>query len=100
MGTARVRYRERCGVLLDESVSFEGNSGPYLQYTYVRTQSVLAKRKSAKRRKRRNAMRLPLSAKLAPEERRLLVLLCQYSDIVISAAERFSPSDVTTYLLN
>lgn len=28
---------------IDESISFEGNSGPYLQYTYARAQSVLRK---------------------------------------------------------
>ena len=32
----------------DESISLEGNSGPYLQYTFARTQSVLAKVKSQK----------------------------------------------------
>src|SRR3990167_3571140 len=30
---------------IDESISLEGNSGPYLQYTYVRCQSVLKKSK-------------------------------------------------------
>ena len=30
----------------DESISLEGNSGPYLQYTFARTQSVLAKVKN------------------------------------------------------
>lgn len=82
----------------DESVSFEGNSGPYLQYTYVRTQSVLAKREAQRGENEENAMRLPLSAKLAREERSLLVLLCQYSDIVAQAAERYSPNVITTYL--
>jgi len=85
----------------DESVSFEGNSGPYIQYTYVRTQSVLAKGK-AQRAKSDNdgsdAMPYALSSMLNPEERRLLVLLSQYFDIVTQAAQRYSPNILATYL--
>jgi hypothetical protein len=32
----------------DKSISFEGDSGPYLQYSYARAQSILRKAKSAK----------------------------------------------------
>lgn len=78
----------------DESVSFEGNSGPYLQYTYVRTRSVLSK--AGEGAYKMNTSGLSLSS----EERGLLVLLTQYSDIVLDAAEKYSPSTVTTYLFN
>ncbi len=75
----------------DESVSFEGNSGPYLQYTYVRTRSVLEK---AGDLTQFSESKIPLSA----EERSLLVLLSQYSDTVLEAAERYSPNTIATYL--
>lgn len=83
----------------DESVSFEGNSGPYLQYTFVRTQSVLSKWRMVNGKwNPKDYSLFTINYPLAGEERVLLVLLCQYSDIVTSAAERFSPSDITTYL--
>jgi arginyl-tRNA synthetase len=75
----------------EESVSFEGNSGPYLQYTYVRTRSVLAK---AGELSSFSGSEITLSA----EERSLLVMLSQYSDIVSDAAEKYSPSTISTYL--
>ncbi len=75
----------------DESVSFEGNSGPYMQYTLVRTRSVLEKAGELSPFTESN---ISLSA----EERGLLVMLSQYSDIVMDAAEKYSPSTLSTYL--
>ncbi|HVZ58255.1 MAG TPA: arginine--tRNA ligase [Patescibacteria group bacterium] len=75
-----------------ESVSFEGNCGPYIQYTFVRTQSVLAKANE-------RDLSIPFDpVALHPEERQLLVYLTRYDDIVTEAAERFAPNLVTTYL--
>ncbi len=82
----------------DESVSFEGNSGPYLQYTYVRTRSVL--NKSEIRNPKSETNLLPTHYTLTPEERSLLVMLSQYYDVVCEAAERYSPSTISTYLFH
>jgi len=83
----------------DDSVSFEGNSGPYLQYTFVRTQSILAKDREQRTESRNSdPTLLALGSPLNPEERRLLVMLCQYSDIVEQAAQKYSPSTLATYL--
>lgn len=75
----------------DDSVSFEGNSGPYLQYTYVRTQSVLEKAGG-----QFDSMQSEYN--LNSEERHLLILLNQFDDVVISSAESYSPSTLCTYL--
>jgi len=75
----------------DESVSLEGNSGPYLQYTYVRTRSVLEKAGNL-------SPQTEPEIKLSAEERSLLVLLSQYQDIVLEASEKYSPSTLSTYL--
>lgn len=77
----------------DESVSFEGNSGPYLQYTFARTQSVL--RKSEK-----EAFGFAQAENIANDERELLRLLAQFDEVVAEAAKRFSPSTVATYLFD
>ncbi len=79
----------------DESVSFEGNSGPYLQYTYVRCQSVLEK------------TGLPdfntLSSSdvlLNDDELSVLRLAYQFPEIVIKAAVNKCPNYVATYLFD
>ena len=74
----------------EESISLQGNSGPYLQYTYARTHSVLAKVK-----------RYELSGKsleLNPEEELLLRKLFQFDGIVEQAAEHFAPNILCNYL--
>jgi len=74
----------------DESVSLEGNSGPYLQYTYVRTRSVLEKAGNL-------SPQTEPEIKLSAEERSLLVLLSQYQDIVLEASEKYASGK--TFLL-
>lgn len=88
----------------DEVLNMQGNSGPYMQYSYVRTKSVLDKA-------RENGIEAfdPLKARLAEggfaqasqisgDERDLLRLLSRYEEIVVEAASKFSPSTVATYL--
>lgn len=77
---------------LEESISFDGNSGPYLQYTYARTQSVLAKGGDSDPQFKSS------SYQLEPEERDLLKLLARFPEIVAEAAERLAPNVLCTYL--
>jgi arginyl-tRNA synthetase len=86
---------------IESSVSLEGNSGPYLQYTFARTQSVLAKEQRAEgtgQRAKGNSMPYALSSKLEAEERQLLRLLARFPEIVAEAAERLAPNLLCTYL--
>ena len=79
----------------DESLSFQGNSGPYLQYSYVRCQSVLRKMsESDVLFNIKDAKDLELSI----EEIDLLRNLYQYSEVVIKAMTERSPHLVCTYL--
>jgi arginyl-tRNA synthetase len=83
----------------DESLSLQGNSGPYLQYTYVRCWSVLQK-----------AINLQIDALISnksylkyeanPMEKDLLRYLYQYSDVVLTAANDYSPHHIATYIYN
>ena len=75
----------------EESLSFEGNTGPYLLYTYVRCQAILSKDSSAKVS--------PDSLKSSYEVD-LLKLLSQYKDEVIAAGEHLSPHIICNYLYN
>jgi arginyl-tRNA synthetase len=79
---------------LDESISLQGNSGPYLQYTYVRTQSVLAKAKSDKEQSKS----LVENVVLKVEERNVLRLLSRFPEVVEEAAVRYSPNILCSYL--
>lgn len=74
-----------------ESVSLEGNSGPYLQYAHARAKSILRKA---------NASR-PGSedfTDLEPDERSLLRKLSEYSEVVDEAVTECMPHHVCTYL--
>lgn len=87
----------------DESISFEGNSGPYLQYTYVRTQSILRKSGSTVNREPSSTVNFilnPYHDDLNDEERILLRTLFQFDEVVRLAAEDLAPSHVATYLFD
>lgn len=74
---------------LEESISVEGNSAPYLMYTYVRTRGIL----------KNNTVATQVT-KIMPneEEYQLLRLLNQYPDIYHAAAANFAPHFIAIYL--
>jgi len=76
---------------IEESISVEGNSGPYLQYALVRANSILSKAKAV------TSNLSPLTS-FEPEERSLLRKLSEYPEVVKSAAQELMPSHVCTYL--
>jgi arginyl-tRNA synthetase len=78
----------------DEILNMQGNSGPYMQYTVVRTQSVLSKAKSDGQQEKN----LVEDVILKIEERNVLRLLSRFPEIVEEAAIRYSPNILCTYL--
>ena len=75
----------------DELLSLEGNSGPYIQYTYVRGKSVLEKASQVPRE-------LINSTNLEPEELSLLKWIYRYPEVVVEAAHAYSPNTICTYI--
>jgi arginyl-tRNA synthetase len=73
-----------------DSVSLEGNSGPYLQYAHARARSVLVKAGAAEG----NALLTDLQS----GERTLLRKLSEYSEILDRAVAELMPHHVCTYL--
>ena len=76
----------------EESIDFNGNTGPFIQYTYARIQSVLRKAGSeAIRRLGDEAMRL--------EEKELALIqrLVDYPAAVRQAGDEFSPAVIANY---
>ena len=90
---------------IESSVSLDGNSGPYLQYTYARTQSVLRKGTDIREqilgnREHKNNLYSPFPAphSLKVEERDVLRLLSRFPEVVEDAALRYAPNVLCTYL--
>ena len=75
---------------VDQSVSLDGNTGPYLQYAHARACSILAN-KTNKPPKLYNT-------EFTEQERTLLRKLHQYPDIEIRAARELMPHYICTYL--
>lgn len=78
-----------------ESIDFNGNTGPFIQYTYARIRSVLRK---AAERGIVPAERLHDGIVLSPDEISLVKALADYPATVIQAAENFSPAVIANYL--
>lgn len=75
----------------EKSLSFEGDSGPYLQYTHTRAMSVVEKAKAEGL-----AVKIPESiSEITPLEK----LLVRFPEIVARAGKEFSPHLVATYLI-
>jgi arginyl-tRNA synthetase len=82
----------------DESISFEGNSGPYLQYTFVRTQSILRKADYTIQSSKHTIN--PFHDDLSDEEVVLLRTLFQFEDVIAQATADLAPSHIATYLFD
>ncbi len=73
-----------------ESIDFHGNTGPFIQYTHARINSVL--RKAAGEN-----ITVPDSYDMNASERELLILLHQYPSVVKEAGATYSPALVANY---
>lgn len=74
---------------VDESVSLEGNSGPYLQYAHARARSIL--------RKAGKDGRLDTDG-LEKDERLLVRKLGEYAEVVDKSVQDLMPHHICTYL--
>ena len=79
----------------DESLSFEGNSGPYLQYTFARTESVIRK---AGRSVAENSLGQVAGYQLNEDETRVLRWIYRFPEAVGEAGRTWSPNGVGSFL--
>ena len=77
-----------------ESIDFNGNTGPFIQYTYARIRSVL--RKAAAQGIQPTTVNENIE--LSEKESYLIQLLCDYPTIVKEAGEEFSPAVIANYV--
>ena len=77
---------------MNRAVSFEGDSGPYVQYTYARAKSIL--------RKLKRKGKIDFSALQEKEEIELLNILRDFPAVVETTAASLSPHSICQYLLS
>ena len=74
----------------ESSVDFAGNTGPFIQYTYARIQSILRKAEHVQ-----DVLKLDLN--IDPREKEIIKHLMLYPTVIQQAAKAYSPAIVANY---
>ena len=78
-----------------ESIDFNGNTGPFIQYTYARIQSLIRKAKDA-------GIEVPTTLseniELSTKEEGLIQMIADFADVVKQAANEYNPSVIANYV--
>jgi arginyl-tRNA synthetase len=77
-----------------DSIDFNGNTGPFIQYTYARIQSVVRKSQGAEFVSKGQS---PYTGELNEKERFLMNFLGTFPDVVNQAADAYSPAVIAAY---
>ncbi len=77
--------------IMEDALSFDGNTGPYAQYTYARTCSVM---------RRYEGTPVWKAETVTPEETELAKAISRFSERVKAALEEHEPSYITRYVLD
>ena len=78
----------------EESVDFQGNTGPFVQYTYARIQSILRK---SDMKEGSFEQTVSEDIELHPKEKELLKLLLLFPETIQVAADQYSPALIANY---
>jgi len=76
----------------NESVDFQGHTGPFIQYSHARIRSVLSRAAIAP------VSEIEIPEKISSEERDVIVTLTRFPETIASAAEGYSPAIIANYL--
>lgn len=76
----------------NESIDFQGHTGPFIQYTHARIRSVLAKAEYKTRISKNHSLELTIL------ERELIVNLSKYPGVISAAAKEYSPAHIANYV--
>lgn len=78
----------------EESIDFNGNTGPFIQYTYARIRSILRKAQDAGIVL---TEALPTSVEISTKEEEIIQRLADFRGVVEAAGEDYSPSGIANY---
>ena len=81
-----------------ESIDFNGNTGPFIQYTYARVQSIF--RKANEKGIDTSLNKLVRDVSLTPKEAEVLKLIGNFPNVVKDAGEAYSPALIANYVYN
>ena len=74
-----------------DSIDFNGNTGPFIQYTYARIQSLIVKSNFKK-------SNIDIEIEINDKEKNLLKLIMLYPNIIKSSAENLNPALIANYI--
>lgn len=77
-----------------ESIDFQGNTGPFVQYTYARIKSILRKYNEIEVSKSKSYS----ISELHPKEKTLLKNMALFPEVVQNAADSYSPAVIANYV--
>ena len=78
----------------EESIDFNGNTGPFIQYTYARIRSILRKAQDAGIVLTKE---LPTGVEISTKEEEIIQRLADFRSVVEAAGEDYSPSGIANY---
>ncbi|MDH6310713.1 arginyl-tRNA synthetase [Dysgonomonas sp. PFB1-18] len=78
-----------------ESIDFNGNTGPFIQYTHARIQSVIRK---ATEQQINIPASLPANIVLTVKEENMIQLVADYAPIVKQAGDEYNPALIANYI--
>lgn len=78
----------------EEDINFNGQTGPFIQYTHARICAVLRKAGNSYQDFSAN------NYSLQPAERELMIQLHEYANVVRNACEKYDPSELANYIYN
>ena len=78
----------------EESIDFNGNTGPFIQYTYARIRSILRKAQDAGIA---IPTALPAQVELSTKEEEIIQHIADFKAVVRAAGEDYSPSAIANY---
>ena len=73
-----------------ESIDFNGNTGPFIQYTYARIQSL--------KRKHTAEVKMPTAVAITAKEQEIIKALTEFPELIQEAAANYSPALVANYV--
>ncbi|MES2593405.1 MAG: arginine--tRNA ligase [Bacteroidota bacterium] len=79
-----------------ESIDFNGNTAPFIQFNYVRIQALL--RKAGEASIFNDASELPIIKNLLPKEKQLIIKLYNFNPTLNQAAAEYSPALIANYV--
>jgi arginyl-tRNA synthetase len=81
-----------------ESIDFNGNTGPFIQYTYARSRSIVRKAVSLNIEQSRPSVPQLLNASMDKKSRALIKLLSEFPKVISDAGKEYNPGLIANYV--